>query len=191
MSGDRRCHVRIGLLLTVLLSSDPGVMAGDTLGLAAGVELPRLEAKGMTGEAVELPRDALGRPAILVIGFSKAAAKAMRGWLEGCRSAAAGRAPAGVSCYDVRMLADVPRLMRGMVERAMRNGYPAELLPQVLLVYSLSDAWRQRAEGIDDKMAYVIGCDRDGRVRATATGGFVEAELKRMLEVIEPRPGSP
>ena len=43
----------------------------------------------------------------------------------------------------------------------------------------------------DDKIAYVIGCDRDGRVRATAAGGIVEADLRRMLEVIEPRPGSP
>jgi hypothetical protein len=62
---------------------------------------------------------------------------------------------------------------------------------QTLLVYDESDVWRERAEGIDDKMAYVIGCDREGRVRATAAGGFVEADLKRMLEVIEPRPGSP
>ncbi len=190
MSGDRRHPVRIRtLLLVALLSPDREVMAGDALGLAAGVELPRLEAKTLTAEAVDLPRDALGRPAILVISFSKAAAKVSRGWLDGCRSAAAGRSPAGVSCYDVRILADVPKILRGMVERGMRNGYPVDLQRQTVLVYSESDAWRERAEGIDDKMTYVIGCDRDGRVRATAAGGFVETE--RMLEIIEPRPGSP
>ena len=89
------------------------------------------------------------------------------------------------------MLADVPKLLRGMVERGMRKGYPVDLQRQTLLVYEESEAWRGRAERIDDKMAYVIACDRDGRVRATAAGGFAEAELKRMLEVIEPRPGGP
>ncbi|HEU5179311.1 MAG TPA: hypothetical protein VFW45_00845 [Candidatus Polarisedimenticolia bacterium] len=187
MSGDR--GRRFGfreLLLFAFLSADGSMMAGEALGLASGVELPRLEGNTLTGEALALPRDALGRPAILVIGFSKAAAKTSRGWLEGCRSAAAAKSSSAVGCYDVRMLAEVPRFFRGMVERSMRNGYPLDLQRQTLLVYSESDAWREHARGIDDKMSYVIACDRDGRVRGTAAGAFAEAEMKRLLEVIEP-----
>jgi len=83
------------------------------------------------------------------------------------------------------MLADVPRLFRGMVERGMRSGYPVELQRQTLLVYTESDAWRERAGGIDDKMSYVLACDPDGRVRGSASGAFVKTELKRMIEAID------
>jgi hypothetical protein len=42
--------------------------------LAPGSDMPLLEATTLSGDSLALPRDARGRPAIVVIGFSKAAA---------------------------------------------------------------------------------------------------------------------
>lgn len=182
-------HRRPVVLVIALALLDQPLAAGGGGELQPGVDLPALEATTLNGEPAALPRDAGGRPALLVIGFTKAAAKIARPWMDHCRSATAATATAeaggaGVSCYDVRMLEDVPRAFRGMMEHGMRGELPAELQRHTLLVYSENEAWRKRVGVADDKTAYVIACDGEGRVRGTAIGPFVETELKRLLDAL-------
>ena len=188
----RRFRVQWPLLIA-LASLGQVLVAANPPTLVPGIELPLLEVTALSGDRVALPRDARGHAAVLVIGFSKAAAKSSRPWLDGCRSAAAaGTAGPSIYCYDVRMLEAVPRSFRGVMERGMRSGFPAELQRNTLLVYAENDAWRARVGADDDKTPYVIGIDTEGRVRATATGQFVEMELRKIREAIEPTsPGRP
>jgi hypothetical protein len=177
------------LLLIALASLGRSLVAANAARLVLGETLPLLEAKALSGQLVTLPRDARGHGAVLVFGFSKAAAKVSRPWMDGCRAAAvAGSVEADVFCYDVRMVEDVPRLFRGAMERGMTSNLPVEFRRQTLLAYQESDAWHERLGATDDKNAYVIACDREGRVRATATGQFIETELKKLLEAIESIP---
>lgn len=176
-------------LLIALLSFGGPVVAATAGKLAEGVELPLLESEALSGAVVTLPQDARGHGSVLVIGFSKAAAKITRAWTEGCRAGAgAGEARPNVYCYDVRMLEEVPRAFRGMVERGMKKGLPAELWPRTLLVYAANDLWRERLGADDDETAYVIGCDGEGRVRRLATGQFMKVELTDILAAITPKP---
>jgi len=181
--------IRWPALIALALLGAPS-SAADAPQLASGIELPSLEGTALSGESVSLPRDTRGHPAMLIIGFSKAASKITRPWLEGCRAPAVKSSGAGVNCYDVRMLEDVPKFFRGMMERGMRNGLPVDLQRQTLLVYSENDAWRRRVGAADDKTAYVIGCDKEGRVRVTTTGEFGESELEKALGKIEDVPAS-
>ena len=64
----------------------------------------------------------------------------------------------------------------------MRNGLPVESQRHTLPVYRENAAWRERLGAADDESAYVIVCDGEGRVRATAAGRFMEAELKELLK---------
>jgi hypothetical protein len=172
-------YVRV-VMVTIGLSA---VLAAGAQQLPAGAVLPQLQAKTLSGEQVTLPKDLKSHPALLVIGFSKAAADATRPWLEACRSSAAPQPAASrVTCYDVRMLADVPWLFRSLVEMGMRSGLPAELQHNVLLVYSDNDAWRQRVAASDTNTAYVLACDRDGRIKGAAKGTLVQADLQRLLQ---------
>ena len=182
-------RVRLPLVIAAVLLGQH--LAANEVKLEPGAQLPTLDGTTLNGDPAALPRDARGHPVVIVIGFSKASTKMTRPWLDNCRTAASSR-PAGsaVSCYDVRMLENVPRSFRGMVERSMRSGYPVELERWTLLVYSGNDAWRGRVGAVDDKAAYVIGCDKDGHVRRTATGPFVNGELQKLLEAIDPIPPS-
>lgn len=184
-----------GLLLVAAASPGRPLAAANASKLPLGDELPPLEGKTLSGDVAALPRDTKGHPAILVIGFTKGAAKVTRPWLDGCRSAgaasaaeAASAAASAVTCYDVRMLEDVPRIFRGMVERGMRSGLPIELQRRTLLVYAENEAWRERVGAKEEKTAYVLGCDKEGRIRGTATGEFVERELKRILDAVRSGP---
>ena len=183
-----RCR-GVGLLLIALVHLSRSLLAASAAKLVPGETLPLLEAKALSGQPAALPPDAQGHGAVLVFGFSKAAAKITRPWMDGCRAAAAAGPPApDVYCYDVRMVEDVPRFFRGGMERGMTSGLPVEFQRQTLLAYQENDAWRERLGVADDKNAYVIACDREGRVRATATGQFMEAELKQLLKAIESMP---
>lgn len=170
-----------------VLMANVGLCAALAAGapqITAGTALPVLQAKTLNGEQVALPRDLKAHPGLLVIGFSKAAADVTRPWLEACRSSASSQPEASrVTCYDVRMVADVPWLLRGLVEMGMRSGLPSDLQHNVLLIYADNDAWRQRLSATDANSAYVVACDRDGRITGTTKGPLVQAELKRLLQL--------
>src|SRR5262245_53638792 len=100
-----------------------------------------------------LPAGAHGRAAMLVVGFTKASMKVTRPWIEACRS------DGSMLCFDVRMLENVPKWLRGTVEGGMRKGYPPEMQKQTLLVYEGNDAWRKALGVSDDDAAYVIVVD--------------------------------
>ena len=179
----------LSIVIATSIIASAHLAAADDPKLQPGLELPALEATTLNGDPAALPRDAKGHPAVIVMGFSKAATKVTRPWLDNCRTAAASK-PGGstVSCYDVRMLEDVPRSFRGMVERSMKSGYPIELQRQTLLVYIGNDAWRERVGATDAKSAYVIACDKEGRVRKLVIGPFVKAELDWLLDAVDPTP---
>ena len=166
------------------------ISAADAAELTPGVELPAIEAQTLSGDPAMLPRDARGHAMVLVVGFTKAASKVTRPWLEGCRTQAAAKVSDGptVSCYDVRMLEEVPKFLRGMTERGMKSGFPPELQRSTLLVYTDNDAWRDRLGVTDKKTAYVIGCDAQGVVRGAASGEYAESDLKRILDAIQTKP---
>jgi hypothetical protein len=186
----QRTRLRVlWLLLIALAFQGRPPVAASAARLVPGDPLPLLEAKTLGGDLATLPRDARGHGAVLVFGFSKAAAKSTRPWMDACRDAVASKsAEPGLYCYDVRMVEDVPRLFRGGMERGMRSGFPVELQRQTLLAYQENDAWRDRLSATDDRSAYVLACDGEGRVRAAATGQFVETELNKLLEAIESMP---
>lgn len=158
-------------------------LAADPAKLASGSPLPPLEAQTLAGDPAALPRDAQGHGAVLVVGFTKAAAKVTGPWLEACRAAAAARpAESGLTCFDVRMVEDVPHMFRGAMEHGMKSGFPAALQRQTLLVYANNDAWRKQLGVADTKTAYLIGCDAQGVVRGLASGPYAEPELRKLLE---------
>src|SRR5262245_19581347 len=109
--------------------------------LTPGTPLPPLQAKTLNGEQATLPQNAKGRPFLLVVGFSKAAADVTRPWLEACRSTANGQpSTSRVACYDVRMLGDVPWLFRGLVESGVSASARPTPIPPTSLPVTKTDA---------------------------------------------------
>lgn len=211
-----RPRSRRGWLPTAFASVITAAVAGEAP-LAPGAALPSIDAQTLDGNKTKLPKDGSGHALVIVVGFTKAAAKDTMPWLEACRNAAAAAesapsaaagpppsapaesarsaatgsppgAPApsspGLVCYDVRMVEDVPRLFRRLMERDMKSGFPPGLQQRTLLVYEHNEAWRGRLGVDDDRTAHVIGCDAEGIVRAVARGPYSQKELKTLLETI-------
>ena len=183
-----RRHVGLGGVLLIAVTSIGRPLAAEAPSrLANGDELPPLEAPTLSGDnPTSLPRDVRGHATVLVMGFAKSAAKVTPAWLNSCRAALAAKPPGELYCYDVRMLEDVPRAFRGMMERGMKSGFPIEHQRHTLLVYTQNEAWRTRLGVADKKTAYLIGCDAKGIVRSLTSGQYSETEFKKILDAIEP-----
>jgi hypothetical protein len=155
-------------------------------GLVGGDALPVVHGKSLSGSPVLLPEQAIGHPAMLVVGFSRASKEAAQPWLLNCREHFAAAAGEGARCYDVRMVEGIPRLFRGFVEGGMRKGYPAALLDQTVLVYRENDLWKQRLGVADETTAYVVVLDASGRVCGLQKGAFSESALSATLAGLSP-----
>lgn len=176
----------LGLLFAFAVASLLGLGGEANPALSIGAPLPVLEGKSLSGMTVLLPTSAADRPALLVVGFTKASARATEPWLTRCRqlpTASTSDEPSKANCYDIRMLESVPRLFRGFVERGMRNGYPRALWDSTILVYSQNELWKGRVGYRERDGAYVIALDRDGRVRAIRPGAFNQDAFEQLVGV--------
>jgi hypothetical protein len=91
--------------------------------LAQGVSgMPRTEGDSLAGNKVVLPDAAAGKVAVLIFGFSKASKVQTSAWADKIR-ADFGTRPT-FEIYQLPVLEDVPRLVRGMVISGMRKGVP-------------------------------------------------------------------
>lgn len=162
-------------------------MAGGLTGLllAAGVRaesIPTVRCDSLAGLRVSLPEDLHGRPAVLVVGFSREAQGAVRDW--GRRLAAEYGASGTVGYYEVAMLAGAPRLVRGLIVRAMKKDVSERGQAHFLPVADHEAEWRALAHYDRPEAAYVVVVDGVGNVRWTASGALTEsayAEMKRRL----------
>ena len=182
------------VLAAALVLAVPSLTHALDSPIYSGVNFPDIVGKALSGADIAVGmRD--GFPKVVVMTFTRAAAKSGQAWLEGCRADETTRAlpaptpaaqgsttppPLSVVCYDVRMTMSLPPLVRGYVEGQMKKGQKPENLAQVVLVYKDKDAWRDRMAVILDNQdePFIIMVDRQGRVQSLLHGAFDPAALK-------------
>ena len=89
---------------------------------AAAQQLPRLQEENLAGQQVVLPDTAAGKAAVLVFGFSRASQNSTGAWMKHLREDFGKNA--GVVLYQLPVLEEAPRMMRGMITSGMKNGVP-------------------------------------------------------------------
>ena len=87
--------------------------------------MPTISGESLAGSTVVLPEAAKGKVAILVFGFTKASKEPTKAWASKLNSEFANR-PDFV-LYQLPVLEEVPRLLRGLVISSMKKGVPADL----------------------------------------------------------------
>ena len=87
--------------------------------------LPHIEGENLAGHKVVLPDDASGKVAVLVLGFTKASKGPTGAWAAKILAEFGSRS--GFELYQLPVLEDVPRFIRGMVISSMRKGVKVEM----------------------------------------------------------------
>jgi hypothetical protein len=173
------------------LLAAPGLLAAFESPLSSGVTFPDLVGKTLSGSDIRVGmRD--GWAKVMVMSFTGEAAKSSQAWLEACRADPSAKlepvptessplpVKVGVVCYDVRMVASLPPIVRGVAEGRMKKGQRPEHLDQIVLIHKDKDIWRDRLAVILDNEddPFIVMIDRQGRVQSLLQGPFNPAALK-------------
>jgi hypothetical protein len=176
----------IAAMLTAVMtmSAVTLTMTGAALGRESSerAEIPVTKGQTFAGEDILLPADVRGRVTILVMGFSKGSKVQTGEWGKHVAVFAEAK---NMAHYQMPVLESVPRMMRGMVTRSIRNGTAPEMREHFLPIFEKEDEWKKlvKFSGPDD--AYVVVLDREGRVAWLGNGKWTEQVFGAMRNVAE------
>ena len=121
-----------------------------------GEPFPSVEAETLSGEALRLPEDLGGEPALLLVGYEQDAQFDGDRWLLGLLQAGAP-----VQVYEVPTIRGwAPRLFAGRIDQGMREGIPSEDWASVATVY-----------GDASKIAELTGTEQGNNMRVLLLDG--------------------
>ncbi len=131
--------------------------------LAQAVQpMPRIEGENLAGGKVILPDAAKGKVAMLILGFTKASKTPTGAWARKLNAEFANR-PDFV-LYQVPVLEDVPRLIRGMVISGIKKGVPENLRDHFVPIVSGEAELKKLVNYKEPDDAYLVMLDRSGQI---------------------------
>jgi hypothetical protein len=149
--------------------------------------LPRLEGENFAGHKVLLPGDAAGKVTILVFGFSHASSKPTGAWAD--KLAAEFGSQPGFDLYQLPVLEDVPRLIRGMVVSGIKKSVPDSKRDHFVPLFQGEDQLKKTVNFTASDDAYIVLLDRAGKIVQQAHGPVddahyapIRAQIKSLLD---------
>ncbi len=153
------------------------------LGVAFAQQFPHLKEENLAGQQVVLPDAASGKVAVLVFGFSRSSQNSTGPWMKHLRDDFGKNA--SVMLYQLPVLEEAPRMIRGMITSSMKKGLPeAERATFVPVMHNEAELKKLvNYKEADD--AYLIVLDRTGKIVYQTHGGpdaSSYAELRSKLQ---------
>jgi hypothetical protein len=153
------------------------LFCGSRLG---GQSIPVTRAVSMAGTVINLPADFKGKPAILVLGFTKKSSSQTKIWGEAIDHDF--RSDSKIAYFQLPMLQHVPRLFRSMVVQGIRSPLDSSQRNRFIPIFDQEAAWKSAAQfgAADD--AYVLLVDGAGHVEWRSAGVFQEDKYKGLRD---------
>lgn len=132
------------------------------------------------GKPLTLPTACPAQPVLLIAGFSRASRDSCCAWSERLRS----EPPANLVVYQMVVIDDVPRLLRGLVTMGMRKGVPPALQEHFLLVTEQGRAWRRLTDCAQPDVDYLLLLDARHQLRWHGAGPVDEVACRALLDTV-------
>ena len=156
--------------------------------VALPTSLPAAEGQTLEGEKVLLPTALRGRPAVLVLGFSKGSTQEARSWSRELHRAETSQGRDDV--YDLVMLERVPPLLRGLVQAQIRREVPPSLRSHFIALTSRESEWRALANVASADDIYILVVDRFGKLRWETHGAPSQQKVTAAIDAIDQAVGA-
>ena len=147
----RSCQ--LGLYLSFLLAS----AAAQSL-----PPLPKIQGETLNKHQIVLPAAASGKVAVLVFGFTDKSKKQTTEWGKEISKQFAEQKD--FELYQLPVLEDVPRLIRGMVISGIRKGVPENERDHFVIVLQGEDDLKTLVGYKEEDDAYLVILDRSGNI---------------------------
>jgi hypothetical protein len=148
---------------------------------AGGEQMPNIASESLTGRQMMLPDSLKGRPAVVIVGFSKSSQTRVKEWDSQARK----QLGAAFDVYQVAVLEDAPRFVRGMITHAMKGSTPADRQDHFLIVVQGEAELKKAVAFSESDDAYVLLLDGTGDVRWRAHGAVSDAAFRELEEQVE------
>ena len=157
------------------------------LAVTPSATIPPIRGTTFAGEIVTLPDALRGRAGVLIVGFSKASRQQASAW--GHRLADDPQRPPQLAYYEMPVLESVPKLLRGLVLKQIKEDVSANGQKHFLPIMDHEANWKSAAGFAQPDDAYLLLVDASGAVRWRTQGSPTEqtySELKRRAAQILP-----
>jgi len=142
-------------------------------------KLPRLDAGLLDGSRLVLPDSASGSIALVGFGYKRESQHDLNSWLVPLRKEYS--AADGFRAYEVPMMGRrIPGLLRGIINRAMRNAINEPNRRWVAPYYGDIDGYSKRLGVTDRSQVQMFLLDRNGLVRWYAAGPAAGSALEEL-----------
>lgn len=148
--------------------------------------MQHIEGENLSGHKVVLPDDASGKVAVLVFGFTKASKEPTGVWADKILAEFAGRS--GFELYQLPVLEDVPRFIRGMVISSMKKGVKANMREHFVPILQREAELKKVVSYKEPDDAYLVVLNPAGLITRQLHGPYsgsafeeLRGELQTML----------
>jgi hypothetical protein len=152
--------------------------------VAQNATLPKTEGESLAGRKVVLPDAARGKVAVLVFGFTKDSKGPTKAWAE--KLQADFSTEAEFELYQLPVLEDVPRLMRGMVISGIKKGIPENQRDHFVPVLQGEKELKMFVGYREADDAYVVTLNPAGQVIDQRHGSSLDASYDALRTQIQP-----
>jgi len=135
--------------------------------------MPRVQGESFSGRKVVLPDATQGHVAVLVFGFTKASKGPTGAWAD--KILAEFGTHAGFELYQLPVLEDVPRFMRGMVISGIKKGIKEDKRDHFVPILQGESELKKFVGYKEPDDAYLIVLNRDGLIVQQTHGPFSDA----------------
>ena len=145
--------------------------------------LARIEGETFTGRKVQLPDDVSGKVAVLIFGFTKASSKPTGAWAKKISADFGERRD--FELYQLPVLEDVPRLIRGMVISGIKKGVPEKERDHFVPVLQDEAALKKAVNYSAPDDAYLVILNRKGEVAQQMHEPLLDSDYPRLRQELE------
>lgn len=176
------------MLKNIKLSAVPLLLLLSLAALTAfaqsAPQMLKIEGDSLSGNHVVLPDAASGKIAVLILGFSKASKGPTSDW-EKKLSADLASQPA-LAIYQLPVLEEVPRFIRGMVISSMKKGAPENKRDHFVPILQGEAALKTLVGYKESDSAYLVVLDAEGKIAAQLNGPLTDAGYSQLRAKIDP-----
>src|SRR5271165_4784113 len=145
--------------------------------------MPKTEGESLAGNRVVLPDAAAGKVAVLIFGFTKASKAQTSAWASKLQ-ADFGTRP-DFELYQLPVLEDVPRLIRGMVISGIRKGVAENKRDHFVPILQGETDLKKFVQYNAPDDAYIVMLGRAGNVAEQSHGAPDDANYARLRVALE------
>lgn len=146
-------------------------------------QMPRIEGESLAGQKVVLPDATKGKVAVLIFGFTRASKTPTGAW--GDKTLSDFGSQSGLEVYQLPVLQDAPRFIRGMIISGMKKGVKENVRDHFVPILQGESELKKLVSYKEPDDAYLLLVDRGGQIVQQRHGPFTDAmygQLRRDIQ---------